>query len=42
MNPMGVCGAYGYIDQVLYVINDNNYPDIANDFWYNLFGCGGN
>lgn len=41
MDPVGCCSAYGYIDQVLYVINDNAYPEIANDIYYNLFGCPG-
>jgi len=40
INPMGVCGAYNYIDWTLYDLNDYGYPEMADEFFYNLFECG--
>lgn len=41
IDAMGVCGSYAYIDVMLFVLNDYSYPDIANEFYINVFGCVG-
>jgi hypothetical protein len=40
MDPLGVCAAFDYMDDVFYDIFDNDYPDWEDDIYYNTLGCG--